>query len=102
MSNMASSIGISLINLGHPDEARGYFAHARKAAHDAGSPALAAYAAASTSAAASQCGDTPAALDNATAARSLAARTGDPRLKALVEQSAASAYAPLSQTAIRL
>ncbi|MBV9143164.1 MAG: helix-turn-helix domain-containing protein [Pseudonocardiales bacterium] len=92
-SSMATSIGVCLINMGHPDEARGYCAHARKAAHDAGSPALAAYAAATTSAAAFQLGDTPAALDNASAARSLAARTGDPRLKALAERAAASAYA---------
>ncbi|MGH3772155.1 MAG: hypothetical protein ACRDRW_12295, partial [Pseudonocardiaceae bacterium] len=37
--------------------------------------------------------DTPTALDTAAAARSLAARTNDPRLKALAEQMAAAAYA---------
>ncbi|MBV9140590.1 MAG: helix-turn-helix domain-containing protein, partial [Pseudonocardiales bacterium] len=92
-SNMASALGGYLLNMGHPDESRSYCQHARKAAHDAGSAALAAYAAANTSFAAFELGDTPAALDNAAVARSLAARTNDPRLKALVEQAAAGAYA---------
>lgn len=92
-SNMAASIGGYLVNMGHPDESRNYCEHARKAAHDASNPALAAYAAANTSFAAFERGDRPAALDSAAAARSLAARTDDHRLKALVEQTAASAYA---------
>jgi transcriptional regulator with XRE-family HTH domain len=91
-SNTASTIGIGLINMGQPEVASRYFQRARHAAHEAGNPACAAYAAASTSRAAFQRGDTPAALDSAAAARSLAARTGDPRLKAWAEQMAA-AYA---------
>jgi hypothetical protein len=46
-SNMASAIGGYLVGIGHPDEGRGYF----------------------------ELADTPAALDSAAAARSLAART---------------------------
>jgi len=92
-SNTASTIGIGLINMGQPEAASRYFQRARHAAHEAGNPACAAYAAASTSRAAFQRGDTPDALDNAAAARSLAARTGDPRLKAWAEQMAAAAYA---------
>jgi hypothetical protein len=67
-SDMAASIGSYLVDMDHPEEGRGYFEHARKAAHDAGSPALAAYAAANISFAAFQQGDTPAALDSAAAA----------------------------------
>jgi tetratricopeptide (TPR) repeat protein len=90
-SNMASTIGISLINMGHPDTATGYFQRARKAGHDARNPAYAAYAATNASMAAFLLGDTPTALDTAAAARSLAARTHDVRLKALAEQTAAAA-----------
>ncbi|MGH3792384.1 MAG: hypothetical protein ACRDQ9_16640, partial [Pseudonocardiaceae bacterium] len=60
---------------------------------DAGNPACAAYAAATTSQVAFLRGDTPTALDTAAAARSLAARTDDARLKAHAELRAASAYA---------
>jgi len=35
---MAASIGGYLVNMGHPDEGKSYFEHARKVAHDAGSP----------------------------------------------------------------
>ncbi|MGH3831972.1 MAG: helix-turn-helix domain-containing protein [Pseudonocardiaceae bacterium] len=92
-SNMASSIGGYLIDMGHPETAQSYFAHARRAGHAAGNPACAAYAAANASYAAFLRGDTPAALDTAAAARSLAARNHDGRLKALAEQRAAAAYA---------
>jgi transcriptional regulator with XRE-family HTH domain len=92
-SNMASAIGVYLIDMGQPKAASRYFGYARKAAHDADNPAYAAYAASHTSFTAFLRGDTPTALDSAAAARSLAARTGDPRLKALAEQMAAAAYA---------
>lgn len=92
-SIMATTIGGYLTDLGQPHMARRYFAHARKAAHDAANPASAAYAAQAASFAARLCGDVPAALDTAAAARSLAARTNDYRLKALAEQMAAGAYA---------
>ncbi|MBV9730497.1 MAG: helix-turn-helix domain-containing protein [Pseudonocardiales bacterium] len=92
-SAMACAIGGYLVNMGHLEEGRGYFEHARKVAHDAGNPVCAAYAAANTSRAAFERADTPAALDSAAAARSLAARTDDPRLKAFAEAMAASAYA---------
>lgn len=92
-SNIASTIGTCLINMGRSEAAKGYFARARKAGHHAGNPACAAYAAANASFAAFLRGDTPTALDTAAAARSLAARTTDPRLKALAEQMAAAAYA---------
>jgi DNA-binding XRE family transcriptional regulator len=92
-SDMASTIGLGLINMGHPDTATGYFQRARKAGHDARNPAYAAYAATNASMAAFLRGDTPTALDTAAAARSLAARTHDVRLKALAEQTAAAAYA---------
>ena len=92
-SNMASAIGGYLADMGHPQQAKDYFEHARTAAHDASNPAYAAYAATSSSFAAFLRADTPAALDSAAAARSLAARTDDVRLKALAEQRAAAAYA---------
>jgi transcriptional regulator with XRE-family HTH domain len=92
-SNTASTIGTCLINMDRPEAAKGYFGHARQAAHHAGNPACAAYAAANASFAAFLRNDTPTALDVAAAARSLAARTDDPRLKALAEQMAAAAYA---------
>ncbi|MGH3755607.1 MAG: helix-turn-helix domain-containing protein [Pseudonocardiaceae bacterium] len=92
-SNMASTIGLYLIDMGHPEGATDYFQRARKAGHEAGSPTYAAYAAISTSYVAFLRHDTPAALDTAAAARSLAARTQDTRLKALAEQAAADAYA---------
>jgi transcriptional regulator with XRE-family HTH domain len=92
-SNMASAIGGYLIDMGNPEEAKRYFGHARQAAHHAGNPACAAYAAANTSFAARLRGDTPTALDTAAAARSLAARTNDARLKALAELHSAGAYA---------
>lgn len=79
--------------MGHFQAAKDYFGHARRAGHDAGNPACAAYAAANTVLAALLRGDTPTALDMAAAARSLAARTHDLRLKALAEQMAAAAYA---------
>ncbi|MGH9650545.1 MAG: hypothetical protein ACRD3I_08755, partial [Terriglobales bacterium] len=92
-SNMASSIGIGLINMGHLDAATGYLQRARRAGHDARNPACAAYAATNAGMAAFLRGDTPTALDTAAAGRSLAARTDDVRLKALAEQMAAAAYA---------
>ena len=92
-SNMASAIGGYLIDMGNPEVAKRYFGHARTAAHKAGNPACAAYAAANTSFVARLRGDTPTAMDTAAAARSLAARTGDARLKALAEQMSAGAYA---------
>jgi tetratricopeptide (TPR) repeat protein len=92
-SNIACALGSYLVLMGQPDEGARYFAHARKAAHDAGNRVCAAYAAANTSFAAFERGDTPTALDAAAAARSLAARTSDPRLKAFAEQIAAAAYA---------
>jgi hypothetical protein len=51
-SNTASSIGIGLIDMGQSEAASRYFQRARHAAHEAGSRACAAYAAASTSRAA--------------------------------------------------
>jgi transcriptional regulator with XRE-family HTH domain len=92
-SNMASTIGGYLVDMGQPTDASRYFADARRAAHDAHNPAYAAYAAANTSFAAFVRADTPTALDTAAAARSLAARTGDVRLQALAEQMAAASYA---------
>ena len=92
-SNIASALGGYLVDMGRPDEGRGYFEHARKAAHDAGNTAYAAYAAANISFTAFERADTPTALDTAAAARSLAARTDDLRLKAFAEEQAAAAYA---------
>jgi transcriptional regulator with XRE-family HTH domain len=92
-SNIASAIGGYLVDMGHHHEGRDYFEHARKAAHDAGNTAYAAYAAANTSFTAFERADTPTALDSAAAARSLAARTDDLRLKAFAEEQAAAAYA---------
>jgi len=92
-SHMASTIGCYLVDMGHLDEARRHFEHARKTGHDAGHTAYAAYAAANASFAAYWRGDTPTALDTAAAARSLAARTDDTQLKALAELRAADAYA---------
>jgi transcriptional regulator with XRE-family HTH domain len=92
-SNMATTIGRYLLDVGQPDGARRYFERARRAGHDARNPACAAYAAASASFAAFLRGDTCIALDMAAAARSLAARTDDARLKALAEMEAAGAYA---------
>jgi hypothetical protein len=79
--------------MGQPQEAAHYFAHARRAAHNASSTTYATYAAFNTSFAARLRGDTPTALDSAAASRSLAARTDDAQLKALAEQVAAGAYA---------
>ncbi|MGH3929658.1 MAG: hypothetical protein ACRDTF_06740 [Pseudonocardiaceae bacterium] len=92
-SNIASTIGGYLIDMGHPDVAKGYFERARKAGHEASNPASAAYAAANASMAAFLRDDAPTALDMAAAARALAARTNDVQLKALAEQMAAAAYA---------
>ncbi|MGH3937406.1 MAG: hypothetical protein ACRDTG_02025 [Pseudonocardiaceae bacterium] len=92
-STMASTIGGYLIDMGQPHAAIPYFNRARKTAHDAGNPTCAAYAAQAASFAARLCGDTPTALDAAAAARALAARTNDHRIKALAEQMAAGAYA---------
>jgi hypothetical protein len=92
-SSMASAIGGYLGDMGQSESAKRYCEHARRAGHDAGNPASAAYAASATSFAAFQRGDTPAALDTAAATRSLAARTNDVQLKALAEQMAAGAYA---------
>lgn len=92
-SNMATTIGCYLVDMGQPDAARRYFHHARRAGHDSRNPACAAYAAAEASWAAFLRGDTCTALDTAAAARSLAARTDDARLKAFAELEAAGAYA---------
>jgi hypothetical protein len=92
-SNMACTISGYLIDMGQPEAASRYFAHARRAAHDASNTAYATYAAINTSFAARLRGDTPTALGSAAASRSLAARTNDAQLKALAEQMAAGAYA---------
>ncbi len=92
-SNMACSIGGYLIDMGQSEAAGRYLHRARRAAHNAGNPTYAAYAAASASFAARLRGDTPAALDTAAAARSLAARTDDAQLKADAEVASAGAYA---------
>ncbi|MGB6162043.1 MAG: helix-turn-helix transcriptional regulator [Pseudonocardiaceae bacterium] len=92
-SNMASSIGSYLVDMGQLDEAQRYFERARRAGHDARNSACAAYAAAWTSYVAFLRGDTCIAVDAAAAARSLAARTDDARLKARAELRAAGAYA---------
>ncbi|MGH3565590.1 MAG: helix-turn-helix domain-containing protein [Pseudonocardia sp.] len=92
-SDMASAIGGYLLDQGDPDGAARYFRLARKAGHDARSPGCAAYAAANMSQVARLSGEAHTAMDTAAAARSLAARTDDPRLKALAEQRAADAYA---------
>jgi transcriptional regulator with XRE-family HTH domain len=92
-STMAAAIGNYLVDMGDLGAARGWFAHARKAGHDGGNPAYAAYAAANLSYVARLAGDTPAALDAAAAARSLAARTSDAQVQALAESVAAGAYA---------
>jgi transcriptional regulator with XRE-family HTH domain len=92
-SDMATTIGGYLLDMGQSDAARRYFDHGRRAAHQAHNSACAAYAAAKTSNAAFLRGDTPTALDIAAAARSLAARTDDVRLKAYAELEAAAAYA---------
>jgi transcriptional regulator with XRE-family HTH domain len=92
-SSTAAAIGTHLIDMGDPGAARDWFAHARKAGHDGGNPAYAAYAAANLSYVARLAGDTPAALDAAAAARSLAARTSDAQVQALAESVAAGAYA---------
>ncbi|MGH3565443.1 MAG: helix-turn-helix domain-containing protein [Pseudonocardia sp.] len=101
-SDMASSIGNYLQDLGDFDGAARYFRAARKAGHDARSPACAAYAAANMSQVAYVTGEAHTAMDTAAAARSLAARTDDPRLKALAEQRAADAYALDSQHGVCL
>ncbi|MBV9142969.1 MAG: helix-turn-helix domain-containing protein [Pseudonocardiales bacterium] len=92
-SDMATTIGNYLRDMGQPDAARRYFDRGRRAAHQAHNPACAAYAAANTSIAAFLRHDTPTAVDTAAAARSLAARTDDARLKAFAELQAAAAYA---------
>ncbi len=92
-STIACTIGGYLIDMGQFEAASRYFARARRAAHHASNSTCAAYAAINTSFAAFQRGDTPTALDTAAAARSLAARTEDSRLKALAEEQAAGAYA---------
>jgi transcriptional regulator with XRE-family HTH domain len=92
-SNTAATIGGYLIDMGQPEAASRYFSHARRAAHNASNTAYATYAAINVSFAARLRGDTPTALDNAAASRSLAARTDDAQLQALAEQVAAGAYA---------
>ncbi|MBV9140367.1 MAG: hypothetical protein JO115_05535 [Pseudonocardiales bacterium] len=92
-SNMATTIGGHLVDMGQPDMARHYLERGRRAGHEAHNPASAAYAVCSTSFAAFLRGDIPAALDTSAAARSLAARTDDPRIKARAELEAAGAYA---------
>lgn len=92
-SNIACTIGGYLVDIGQPDEGKKYFEHARHAAHKARNSTYAAYAAANTSFAAFDRANTPTALDTAAAARSLAARTSDVRLKAFAEEQAAAAYA---------
>ncbi|MGH3683865.1 MAG: helix-turn-helix domain-containing protein [Pseudonocardiaceae bacterium] len=92
-SNMAAAIGNYHLDMGHLGWAERYYGRARRAGHEARNPASAAYAACWTSFAAFERGDTPTALDAAAAARSLAARTDDARLKALAELRAAEAYA---------
>ncbi len=92
-SNMATTIGSYLIQMGQPDAAQRYLKHGRRSGHDARNPACAAHAAVWTSYAAFLRGDTCTVLDTAAGARSLAARTDDAQLKAFAEQMAAGAYA---------
>lgn len=92
-SKMASTIGSYLIDMDNHGTAQRYLQHARKAGHDARSASCAAYAAANMSLVAFLRGETHTALDTAAAARSLAARTDDARLKAMAELKAAAAYA---------
>lgn len=95
-SAIALQIGHCLGHLLDQDEAgvaRGWYTHARKAAHAAGNPAYAACAAGFTSWAAQVAGDTRAALDAAADARKLTARSSDPQIEALVESYAAGAHA---------
>lgn len=93
-SVLAADIGVCLVNLlGAPDVVRAWCTHARKAGHDGGSAAHAAYAASLNSWVAWLAGDTSAALDAAAEACQLAARSGDPQVKALAEQHAAGAHA---------
>lgn len=92
-SNMASAIGFYQVDLGHYDAARRCFQDARVAGQDARNAACAAYAAANMSHLAFLRDETHTAMDMAAAARSLAARTDDPHLKANTEQRASSAYA---------
>lgn len=63
-SNIAATIGGYLIDMGQPERAARYFAHARQAAHNANNTVYAAYAAINTSFAARLRGDTPTALDS--------------------------------------
>ena len=92
-SNMASTIGGYLVDMGDHGAAQRYFQKARKAGHDARSTPCAAYAAINMSMSGFLCGETHTALDAAAAARSLTARTDDAQLKTLAEQMAAAAYA---------
>ena len=90
---MACAIGGYLIDMDQPEAASRYLQRARRAAHNAGNTAYAAYAMQNISFAARLRGDTPTALDTAADTRSLAARTDDAQLKALAELIAAGAYA---------
>jgi hypothetical protein len=99
-SNMACTIGWYLIEMGHHDAGRRYLEHARKAGHDAGNPACAAYSICDISNAASLRGDTPNALDASAAARSLATRRRA-RQRADAERSPAEKDAMRAAAAIR-
>jgi len=92
-SAMAEEIGSCLVDLGDYDAAQHYLQQARKAGHDARNDACASFAAAGTSHAAFLRDEAHTAMDMATVARSLAARTTDPQLKANAELHTAAAFA---------
>ncbi len=89
-SRIASCIGDCLTDLA---QVGAYFADAREVAHEARDAACGAYAACSGTYAAYLEGDGCRAADLSAAARSLAARAGDPLLVAMSESMAAAAYA---------
>jgi len=92
-SQIASCIGGYLMDVGDLHQAGAYFAHAREVAHEARNPACGAYAAGKSTYAAYLAGDGCRAVDLSAAARSLAARAGDPLVMAHSESMAAAAYA---------
>lgn len=92
-SDIAASLGDHLIDLDTHDRAQHYLRDARIAGHQAGDRVRAAYALSEASFSAYQCGDTCTALDTAAAARNLAARTDDARLRVLADLRAAAAHA---------
>jgi hypothetical protein len=92
-SDMSTSIGYYFYDLDDLDSARHYCDQGRAAAHDAGHAELGIYALCEMSDHASWHGKSPAAIDLAAAAQSLANKTDDPLMRVFVAQRAASAYA---------